>query len=247
MVLGIALAITSRTVAQTADDDRARGHFEAARSYYDQARYEEAAREFEEAYGLSERPALLLNASNAHERAGNLEGAIGALERYLTHDVADRRTIENRLEQLRGRHAQQAAQVEPAAEPAPQELVAAAPGPSGGGGLGELGIVGLTVGGAGIAAAIVAIATGVVAEETYADLQSRCPGDVCPPDARADVDSGRALAWTSTILLPLSIVMVAAGVTLFTIDLTDDGGGAEQVRLSPGPGLAGLSLEVSFR
>lgn len=242
-MLALGIAISSGTAeAQTdADDARARGHFEAGASYYEQSRYEEAAREFEEAYSLSPRPALLWNVANAHERLGDLEAAIAALERYLGHDVPDRQLAESRLEALRQRHAQATAPPAEESEPEPTS-------PPQAGGLGDLGLVGLTVGSAGIAAAVAAIVTGVLADETYADLQSRCPDDVCPPDARADVDSGRALAWSSTLLLPISVAMLVAGVTLFTIELTDDDeGAAEQVRLTPGPGMAGLSLEVSFR
>lgn len=85
------------------DDERARKHFESGSSYYDQARYAEAAREFEASYALSPHPELLLNISRAEERALNYDGAIAAAERYLgTNPKAeDKRTVEERIAGLR--------------------------------------------------------------------------------------------------------------------------------------------------
>jgi len=53
----------------------ARNHFEAGRTYFERARYEDAHREFAEAYRLSQRPTLLLNMSRAREAAGDPAGA----------------------------------------------------------------------------------------------------------------------------------------------------------------------------
>ncbi|HKU40364.1 MAG TPA: tetratricopeptide repeat protein, partial [Polyangiales bacterium] len=93
-ILGTAL--TDRTARAQSDDERARTHFEAGRSYYDQARYVEAAREFQASYDLSPHPELLLNISQAQERALNYDGAIEAAQRYLTTSpkAADRKTVE---------------------------------------------------------------------------------------------------------------------------------------------------------
>lgn len=101
VVLSI-LALTQPARAQT-DDERARAHFEAGRAYYDQARYDDAVREFEQAYALSQRPELLLNTSQAHERALRYDQAIASAERYLSvvPDAPDRRTIEERIANLR--------------------------------------------------------------------------------------------------------------------------------------------------
>ena len=84
------------------DDERARAHFEAARSYYEQARYDDAAREFQQAFDLSGRPEMLLNLSQAHERALRYEAAIVAAKRYLELVPAaeDRKTIEDRIQNL---------------------------------------------------------------------------------------------------------------------------------------------------
>lgn len=69
-----------------AQDRLARTHYDAGSSYYQQGRYEDALREFEEAYRLSSetrKPALLYNIGLAHERLGHLTEAIGSLQRYL--------------------------------------------------------------------------------------------------------------------------------------------------------------------
>lgn len=87
--------------AQT-DDERARTHFEAGRSYYEQARYDDAAREFQESYNLSGRPELLLNISQAEERALHYGDAIAAARRYLdvVPNADDRKTLEERIANL---------------------------------------------------------------------------------------------------------------------------------------------------
>src|SRR5690242_10205557 len=65
------------------DDERARVHFQAGSSHFDTGNYEAALQEFEAAYALSHRPALLYNIYLSHERLGNLEEAAGALRSYL--------------------------------------------------------------------------------------------------------------------------------------------------------------------
>ena len=59
----VALVVVGTAVSAHAqsDDERARTHFEAGSSYYDQARYADAAREFQASYNLSPHPELLLN------------------------------------------------------------------------------------------------------------------------------------------------------------------------------------------
>ena len=122
IVLASWLLLTAGASAQVSDDERARTHFEAGRSYYEQTRYDDAAREFEEAFTLSGRSALLLNLSQAHERGLHFTEAIADIDKYLqlTPDAPDRKTLEERkqhLEELRTRVA--AAPPTAAGEPAP--------------------------------------------------------------------------------------------------------------------------------
>jgi hypothetical protein len=99
-VVGLAQSVPA--LAQS-DDERARTHFEAGRSYYEQAQYDDAVREFQESFDLSGRPELLLNVSQAQERALNYDAAIAAAQRYLTlvPNADNRKTVEERIASLR--------------------------------------------------------------------------------------------------------------------------------------------------
>lgn len=112
-ILGLCLllAAPAGALAQTSDDDQAHAHFEVAASYYEQANYESALREFQEAYRLSHRSQLFYNLSLCYQQLGDLPNAVDYLTRYL-HDVteiANRASLETRLENLRTRLAAQQA------------------------------------------------------------------------------------------------------------------------------------------
>lgn len=250
--------------AQQSDDERARAHFLAGRSYMEQARYDDAAEQFQEAYRLSQRPEMLMNASTAYERALRFDEAITALERYLElqADTAERATLEERLARLRQLRDRAAAVTGTAPAPAEESTAQAppeterAPVDAGetehppradGAALGELGMIGAILGGTGAAALVVALATGIVAHDQYQSLEARCgpDGRACPPGSAGDIDSGSALALTSTVTTFTGLALVAAGAALLVVDLTMDGGGGEQqTRLRIGPG--GLAVEGTF-
>lgn len=99
-VLGLFSA--PRIARADTDDERARVHFESGRAYYEQAQYEDAVREFQESFDLSGRPELLLNISNAQERALHYQEAIEAAEHYLAvvPNAEDRKTVEQRIASL---------------------------------------------------------------------------------------------------------------------------------------------------
>jgi hypothetical protein len=103
------LALTTIVSAQTSDDDQAHAHFQVAASYYEQANYESALREFLEAYRLSQRSQLFYNLSLCYQQLGDLEHATDYLTRYLhdVTDIANRSSLETRLENLRTRLAAQ--------------------------------------------------------------------------------------------------------------------------------------------
>lgn len=81
-LLFVALSTPSAAAAQDGDDE-ARRHFRLAEAHYANGSFEEAAREFEEAYRLSQRPQLLYNLYLAYRDAADLERAADALRRYL--------------------------------------------------------------------------------------------------------------------------------------------------------------------
>lgn len=102
IIVALGLAGTAFPVRAQTDDERARTHFQAGSSYYDQARYEDAAHEFQQAFDLSGRPEMLLNLSLTYERSLRYDQAIEAAERYLELAPAaeNRKTVEDRIRNL---------------------------------------------------------------------------------------------------------------------------------------------------
>lgn len=96
----------SMAQATTSDADmtdaQARGHFRLGRELYAQGRFAEAAKEFEIAYGLSGRGALLYNVYVAYRDAQDVPNAARALRGYLAAvpDAPDRGHLAARLDAL---------------------------------------------------------------------------------------------------------------------------------------------------
>src|SRR5213080_2085242 len=82
--------------AAASDDEAARVHFLSGQAYYDQANYDDALREFAEAYRISQKPALLYNLALCHERLDHYAEAVDALKAYLqkTPEANDRGQVE---------------------------------------------------------------------------------------------------------------------------------------------------------
>jgi tetratricopeptide (TPR) repeat protein len=99
-------------------DGRGRIHFDAGNSYYERGAYEDAIREFQLSYSLSQRPELLFNLYSAYERLGRFVEAESLLARYAASDIsADQRRVANaRLESLRERMRTEEPHEPPAAE-----------------------------------------------------------------------------------------------------------------------------------
>jgi hypothetical protein len=85
LVLAMCLAQLPLAVAeaQGANDEEARVHFRLGTAYYESGRFPEAAREYQQAYDLSRRPALLYNIFLAWRDASELAPAIEALRSFL--------------------------------------------------------------------------------------------------------------------------------------------------------------------
>lgn len=99
------LAQTPPSTDDAAARREARARFELGHAHYDAGRYREAAAEFERAYEVSRRPALLHNVYLAYRDAGDVARALGALDRYLAEDTdidaASRQTLELRARAMR--------------------------------------------------------------------------------------------------------------------------------------------------
>ncbi len=86
-------------------ETEARARFQLGQLYYSQARFAEAASEFEAAYAIHPHPLLLHNVYLARRDLGDLPGAVDALTRYIAEatdlSASDRRLLEGRLATMR--------------------------------------------------------------------------------------------------------------------------------------------------
>jgi tetratricopeptide (TPR) repeat protein len=106
------------------DEEKARAHFRLGRAYYDNGDFAQAAVEFESAYRISQRSALLYNIYLAYRDASDTRHAAQALRKYLELEqkVENRGQLESRLAALERSLADGSASTpQPAAaKPAPQ-------------------------------------------------------------------------------------------------------------------------------
>lgn len=228
----------------------------------DLGQYARAAEEFGEAYDLSQRPELLFNQYSAWERAGQLEQAQSALERFLELgelDDARRATLETRLAHLRTRAAEQrAAQAEStldaerAARRAQEEedaaRRAAEPAPSSSGGVHPAGI-GVLVG-AGVLALSFAVFAPLAAVED-ANLASSCGRDMPAAQcSESQVGTLRALsaAADASWIGALTLGVVGLVLVLVLPPEPSDADAAPSVALLPqlDTTYAGLAAVGSF-
>jgi tetratricopeptide (TPR) repeat protein len=119
------------TGAHADDQDLGRAHFTTGRSYYDQGRYADALKEFEEAYRVSKRVGFLYNIGICHEKLGHDEEALTAFQGYLgsVADEAERAELQSHIDAIKARRA---SRVPATATPAPTSnaLTAMAPPPA---------------------------------------------------------------------------------------------------------------------
>ena len=119
--------------ADSADDEVARGLFQAGKAAYQAGKYADALTFFEQAHERSGRPALLFNIAQSAERVRQDEKALEMFRAYLTQvpDAANRVEVEARIKQLEQWVAEQnkeAAPVAPiAVAPTPAETAEQAP------------------------------------------------------------------------------------------------------------------------
>ena len=115
-------------------EEAARKHFRLGRAYYDNGDFAQAAVEFEEAYRISQRAALLYNIYLAYRDASDMRHASDALRKYLEleHNIENRGQLEARLAALDRSLADEAANP-PTAAPSPTPAPGSAASASGAG------------------------------------------------------------------------------------------------------------------
>lgn len=230
-----------------ADDERGRTHFQAGREHLAVGRYEDALREFELAYDLSRRPAMLLNIANVAERLGAYRQAAQAYQGYaetLAAEDPERATYLSRAANLRERaeRADREARAQGTMEGTPADGATTAPAPAGSShDLLVPGIVALAAGGASVVAG--AILGGLaLAEES--SVRSGCGATrSCLPSQVATMDD---LALGADITLFGGLALVAVGGVLVAVDLSQAGGEGAPASARVSFGLGALSVEGTF-
>jgi tetratricopeptide (TPR) repeat protein len=240
------------------DEEKARAHFRLGRAHYDNGDFAQAAVEFEEAYRISQRAALLYNIYLAYRDANDTRHAATALRNYLTleKEVENRGQLESRLAALErsladGTASQPAAQPQPAAQlqpaptqqpaapatpaqpaetqAAPAQATAATPAESK-----HSNVLPLVLIGTGGAMVLGSAALYVVASGKQSDLNKLCPNKTCAADqAKQGTDlknSGQSLALVGDILMFGGLAVAGTGLVMMVMSM---GKGSESSSAPP--------------
>jgi hypothetical protein len=208
------------------------------RSHFDAGHFTKAAAEFEEAYRISQRPALLYNLYVSYRDAGDTKNAARTLRLYLEKEpvIESRAQLEARLAVLEGLVQEEAArQASPAPEeaaPAPATTPAAetapdappAPddttyedAPSG------TSVVPFVIMGVGGAMVLGSVATGLMASSAESELEDLCPTRMeCPPSAKDTQSRGQTMALATDVLLFGGIAVAGTGAVLWLLGAFDE-------------------------
>ena len=215
MVAAACATLSAPVRAQPNADELAHRNFESGVAYLQESDYENALKAFEKSYQLSKRPEILLNLATVHERLGQLQLAVDALEEYLRKepDGEHADTVRVRIANLQKNIAKRdaAKKSEPPPPPPPKKTTEKADGtereppaakPDRTIPYVALGLGGLAAGGA--------VLTGILAKGEYDSAKDECD----PHCQESDVSSGKSLAMVSTVLTGVAAVGVGVGVIL---------------------------------
>jgi tetratricopeptide (TPR) repeat protein len=251
VLIGLGVFAGAASAQEATAEDQARAHFRLGRAHYDNGNFAQAAVEFEEAYNISQRSALLYNIYLAYRDANNTEKAAWALKLYLEKEVEveNRAQLQARLRALEealaaaaaaGTTAGAAAAAQPApaeqapaqAQPTEQAQPETQPGPAAATEQAEpekksmvVPIVLMSTGGAMV---LGSIATGAMASGKASDVEDLCPNGSCPSaDAEkkaSDADSSRkTLALVTDVLMFGGIAVAGTGAVLLVLNLMSGG------------------------
>lgn len=233
------------------DDQRARELYYRGDRLYAEGDYEGAVVTFEEAYRLSERPALLFNLANALERLGRHEEALHRLAEYEPYAPGyQREVLQKRLtalaERVEAKRKREAAEAPPPPVATPAQVAVAAEPPAVAGPTRErvevdsgVPVLGYSLLGVGVAAVGVGVVFALAAGADRDDAESRCAegpkGTLCLSTAAESVDGEAENALVADIAVGAGIVALVAG-TLLVLDLDfDDDESDVEVSVHAGP------------
>jgi tetratricopeptide (TPR) repeat protein len=251
LLLALGLTFAGAASAQEESvEDKARAHFRLGRAHYDNGNFAEAAVEFEEAYNVSQRAALLYNIYLAYRDANNTEKAAWSLKLYLEKEenIENRAQLQARLKALEEANAARAAAPatpvaaageQPADQltetPAPEGAVEASEPPEKKSNL--VPIILLSTGGAMV---ITSIATGIMASGKKSEAEDLCPGLTnCDPAQKQKLDdlesSQGTLAIVTDIMMFGGIAVAGTGAVLLVLNLMSGGGDEQQATVAYKP------------
>jgi tetratricopeptide (TPR) repeat protein len=205
----------SSATPESSADAEARSIFDAARTAFNNGRYEEALEYFTRAYELSGRPELLYNLGQTLDRLDREAEALDHYRRFLVElpDTEMRgqaegriRIIEERLAAAEAAEAAAAAEVE-----APRPAAFDPTGPA---------VLYATSG----AALVVGVVLGALALDHRSQLDAMCPGGFCDPSLRgyASEMDGFSLGADITLAASLGLATIATIVLAVTASSTSD-------------------------
>lgn len=247
---GLALGVTSSGLAQeptppvsppepsATDDEAARRHFRLGQAYYQNGQFAEAANEFEQAYQLSGRSALLYNVYLAHRDALHTRQSYEALRQYLEEvsDPPDEDHLRARLQHLEAALLANPEVVDPEVEPeqTPEPEVHPEPSttttttpvdlsvPAEPEGRSPIPFVVMGAGGGALLGGLVA---GLMSRGARNDLDALCADDgACPPDSNWESlrDRGQRSARAADALIAVGAATAVTGVVLYFVMGPDD-------------------------
>lgn len=233
---------------QRSSDEQARLHYQVAASYFEQADYESALREFQSSYRLSQRAQLFYNISLCYQQMGDLDQSITYLERYLNEvpEIENRASLEQRLGNLRARRDAQGATTSdppPDDTAAPEEAMTQPPPASSGDTTNVPAIVGFSIAGVGLIAG--AIFSGLTLAEDGRIAALDCAGSMTC--AASEVDTLSTLALVSDISWGVSLAGAIVGTIFLFVPTGSGSSDTQSIRVTPLLGqTSGFALEGSF-
>jgi tetratricopeptide (TPR) repeat protein len=242
LALGTLLFAAPAAAQSEEDEQRARVHFEAGRLHYEEGRFARAAEEFEQAHELSGKADLLYNVFIARRDAGQIEGAVEALETYLTEvpDQPNRSKLEARLAGMRAQLEERgasdgSADVLPAPDTEKGEASGFPVGP-------------IATMGAGGALLVSALITGIMAKGAESDLDDACPGRVNCDPADVGIRDRMNRLGLATDILWITGAAAAAGGLVWWLLTRRKGEALEEpaVSVGCGPGTCAMSYRGTF-